>query len=86
MPLPKDPFYVNLRWVNNSFMNEVGEMKIFESPKQEVKEEILNKIGQDLGFAAEKEKEIYDRLDQKDSFFARIEGFFTSIFSSLAIS
>merc|ERR1712002_597312 len=67
-------------------LNEFGEKKILEGPRHEIKEDLLMKIGQDLGFAAVKEREIYDRLDQKDNFFARIEGFFTSIFSSLAIS
>ena len=86
LPLPKNPYYVNLRWINKTSLNKFGEKKIMEGPRHEIKEDLLMKIGQDLGFAAVKEREIYDRIDQKDSFFARIEGFFTSIFSSLAIS
>ena len=63
MPLPKNPFYVNLRWINKSSLNEFGEKKILEGPRHEIKEDLLRKIGQDLGFAAVKEREIYDRLD-----------------------
>ena len=86
MPFHKNPFYVNMRWINRSSLNKVGEKRIMEGPRHEIEQDLLMKIGQDLGFAAVKEREIYDRLDKKDNFFARIEGFFTSIFSSLAIS
>ena len=86
IPFNKNPFYVNMRWLNSSDLNEAGEKRIMEGPRQKIEQEMLAQIGQDLGFAAVKEREIYERLDKKDNFFTKIEGFLTSIFSSLAIS
>ena len=85
-PFKKNPYYVNMRWLNDSALNEAGERSIMENPKQKIEEEMLTEIGNDIGFAAIKEREIWERLDKKDNFFSKIEGFLTSIFSSLAIS
>ena len=54
IPFYKNPFYVNMRWLNSSNLNEAGEKRIMESPRQEIEQEMLMKIGQDLGFAAVK--------------------------------
>ena len=86
IPFKKNPFYINMRWLNSSDLNEAGEKNIMETPRQKIEQEMLAEIGKDLGFAAVKEREIYERLDKKDNFFTKIEGFLTSIFSSLAIS
>ena len=75
-----------MRWLNISNLNEAGEKNIMENPRQKIEQEMLAEIGKELGFAAVKEREIYERLDKKDNFFTKIEGFLTSIFSSLAIS
>ena len=75
-----------MRWLNISDLNEAGEKNIMENPRQKIEQEMLAEIGKELGFAAVKEREIYERLDKKDNFFTKIEGFLTSIFSSLAIS
>ena len=85
-PFKKNPYYTNMRWLNISDLNEAGEKNIMENPRQKIEQEMLAEIGKDLGFAAVKEREIYERLDKKDNFFTKIEGFLTSIFSSLAIS
>ena len=57
-----------MRWINRSNLNEAGKKRIMEGPRQEIEQELLMKIGQDLGFAAVKEQEIYERLDKKDNF------------------
>ena len=85
-PFKRNPYYINMRWLNDSALNEAGERNIMENPPSPIEEEMLAEIGKDIGFAAIKEREIYERLDKKDNFFSKIEGFLTSIFSSLAIS
>ena len=85
-PFKRNPYYINMRWLNDSALDEAGERNIMENPKQKIEEEMLAEIGKDIGYAAIKEREIYERLDEKDSWFSKVEGFLTSIFSSLAIS
>ena len=68
-PFKKNPYYVNMRWLNDSALNEAGERSIMENPKQKIEEEMLTEIGNDIGFAAIKEREIWERLDKKDNFF-----------------